>query len=491
MAELLLIPVGTGTAQPAVSVEGPGQTADGCQFNQLLNQMMDKPEKFRQMKSSSSSQSMKSPSGKTAEMSEQVGSDAAPASEGEALSSEADGKSTAKSGLDEMQENLASWYHVYLPGLPAESMGKETLALDAVEETMSIEGLSGTGQGIILADGAGISLLGNNLNGLVGNPVPTDLRKTAVDNGVGEIQVAETFSTAQSEQMPEIELNAVKASMASIEKPAFGVTVHPLQVVNFRNPLGQGVSSVPITVEPDTTFKHQLSVAPLLQQQPEHEAEVTSGPENMEDIHFSDIAAASELKLAIEAETEIAFAETSGKEPEMTMNAGLDTVLAHKTQQQPVAGGEIPNQTETSPVSRENVFEQIVEKARIMAGNGHSEMELDLKPDHLGKIQLRISLENNLISARFIAESEQVKAILETNLADLKRQLQENGVNVQQLLVSTGNESRDPALNQNAFSDHQQNQSQSNGKWAMISDEAEFSEDPVRQGTESVIDLIA
>jgi len=211
----------------------------------------------------------------------------------------------------------------------------------------------------------------------------------------------------------------------------------------------------------------------------------------MEDIHFSDIAAASELKLAIEAETEIAFAETSGKEPEMTMNAGLDTVLAHKTQQQPVAGGEIPNQTETSPVSRENVFEQIVEKARIMAGNGHSEMELDLKPDHLGKIQLRISLENNLISARFIAESEQVKAILETNLADLKRQLQENGVNVQQLLVSTGNESRDPALNQNAFSDHQQNQSQSNGKWAMISDEAEFSEDPVRQGTESVIDLIA
>jgi flagellar hook-length control protein FliK len=47
-------------------------------------------------------------------------------------------------------------------------------------------------------------------------------------------------------------------------------------------------------------------------------------------------------------------------------------------------------------------------------------------------------MENHLLSAKFVAESEQVKALIETNLTDLKQMLSQNGVQVDQLMVSVG-----------------------------------------------------
>lgn len=82
------------------------------------------------------------------------------------------------------------------------------------------------------------------------------------------------------------------------------------------------------------------------------------------------------------------------------------------------------------------VFAQIVERARVMVEDGASEMHLNLKPDSLGKIQLKVSLENQLISAKFVAESDQVKALIESNLVDLKRMLNQNGVQVDQVTVA-------------------------------------------------------
>jgi flagellar hook-length control protein FliK len=90
-------------------------------------------------------------------------------------------------------------------------------------------------------------------------------------------------------------------------------------------------------------------------------------------------------------------------------------------------------------VTKNELFSQIVEHGKIMVNNGHSEMELHLKPDHLGKLKLQISLENQIVTARFVAESEQVKEIIETSLTDLRRALQDNGIQAENLMVATGN----------------------------------------------------
>lgn len=92
-----------------------------------------------------------------------------------------------------------------------------------------------------------------------------------------------------------------------------------------------------------------------------------------------------------------------------------------------------------NPVNREELFAQLVEHAKVVVNNGGGEMEVNLKPEHLGKLQLKVSIENEVVTAKFVAESQQVKEIIESNLAQLKQNLEENGMRVDTIMVSVGN----------------------------------------------------
>jgi hypothetical protein len=109
------------------------------------------------------------------------------------------------------------------------------------------------------------------------------------------------------------------------------------------------------------------------------------------------------------------------------------------------------------PVSKSELFTQIVEKAKVMVSQGNSEMEISLKPDNLGKLQLKISLENHLVTAKFVAESDQVKQILESNLVQLRNSLQEQGIQVENLMVSVGQDGNGAESFQQHFADQSKN----------------------------------
>ena len=70
-------------------------------------------------------------------------------------------------------------------------------------------------------------------------------------------------------------------------------------------------------------------------------------------------------------------------------------------------------------------------------------MLIKLKPDNLGKVTMQISVENGNISAKFLAESQKVKEILESNMQELKDQLAKQGMAVQEMSVSVGNDNRE------------------------------------------------
>jgi flagellar hook-length control protein FliK len=127
-------------------------------------------------------------------------------------------------------------------------------------------------------------------------------------------------------------------------------------------------------------------------------------------------------------------------------------------QQHPLPGGQFSEITgATAPAAgKEPLFSQIMEHARLMLSGNQSELEMSLKPDHLGKLQLKVSIENQVVTARFVAESQQVKQIIETNLNQLRDQLRENGLQVDYLSVSVGTGTGDQLFSQNAG-----NQSQS------------------------------
>lgn len=88
------------------------------------------------------------------------------------------------------------------------------------------------------------------------------------------------------------------------------------------------------------------------------------------------------------------------------------------------------------------IINQVVEKAKLVITADKSEMVLDLKPDSLGKLSLKVVTENGVIMAKFVAESQQVKQVLETNMQLLKDSLEKQGLNVQGFSVSVRQDSQ-------------------------------------------------
>jgi flagellar hook-length control protein FliK len=95
----------------------------------------------------------------------------------------------------------------------------------------------------------------------------------------------------------------------------------------------------------------------------------------------------------------------------------------------------------STPVSANDVLKQVVEKAKVILNGDKSEMIMDLKPDNLGKLSLKVVTERGMVMARFIAENQQVKEVLETNMQLLKDALEKQGMQIQEFSVSVGQQS--------------------------------------------------
>jgi flagellar hook-length control protein FliK len=83
---------------------------------------------------------------------------------------------------------------------------------------------------------------------------------------------------------------------------------------------------------------------------------------------------------------------------------------------------------------------QIVHKAVLSLHNGQHEVQLHLKPDFLGHIQMRIVSEGQHVAIKMVAELPFVKDMLENNLHQLKTDLQAQGLDIGELEVSVAHD---------------------------------------------------
>ncbi len=83
-----------------------------------------------------------------------------------------------------------------------------------------------------------------------------------------------------------------------------------------------------------------------------------------------------------------------------------------------------------------DTLRQIVNKAALNVGNGRSEFKIDLKPESLGQLRMQILTENNQVTVRILAENPLVKDMIESNLAQLKANFQNQGLEIEKFDVS-------------------------------------------------------
>ncbi len=98
-----------------------------------------------------------------------------------------------------------------------------------------------------------------------------------------------------------------------------------------------------------------------------------------------------------------------------------------------------------------DIISQIIKKASVTLKNDKSEIVIQLKPETLGKVKLKLSVSKGEVSGRLVVESNEVKNIIQNNLSELQQALEENGLALSSLDISLGNELKDFMLQSGDF----------------------------------------
>lgn len=86
-----------------------------------------------------------------------------------------------------------------------------------------------------------------------------------------------------------------------------------------------------------------------------------------------------------------------------------------------------------------DIRQQILEQVRMIRTAQTTELVMQLKPEHLGQLTMRVSVANNgSVTAVFQSENAQVRAAIESQITQLKQELQQQGLKVDDVSVGAG-----------------------------------------------------
>jgi flagellar hook-length control protein FliK len=136
----------------------------------------------------------------------------------------------------------------------------------------------------------------------------------------------------------------------------------------------------------------------------------------------------------LEAKIEARAAKDRGTEPETVLSVASSS-LPHST---PAPTTAAPPTTVSEPrhVAPEIVVNQVARALKAVVKEANNEVVIRLDPPDMGHIKIKLTSEMGGISASFHAESDAVKAILQTNLPALHTAMTEAGISVQQMTLS-------------------------------------------------------
>lgn len=94
------------------------------------------------------------------------------------------------------------------------------------------------------------------------------------------------------------------------------------------------------------------------------------------------------------------------------------------------------------------ILEKIASQIRISTREGRTEIRIQLRPEHLGKMVIRVvAAEDGTLTGKIYVANQDVKNLLLSNISSLHETLREQGLAFSQLDVFTGDESSHNAFN--------------------------------------------
>lgn len=241
------------------------------------------------------------------------------------------------------------------------------------------------------------------------------------------IKTGET-AAEQPETMAVLQNAAQNAPVARNERMATSET---------RSEKSEGLfAGVPLTIEDAVLDKVQTdarqNLGDMLKRQPQRQN--TQGGDAMDEMTRvsggKDIDAPQTARGEVQTGAQQAQTQTNGAgaiAQGMSFTETMNTAAAAET---------APAQQVQDPY---NVMQQIVDQARLIRSDANTEMVIRLNPEHLGELTLRVAVTaGGAINATFHTENAQVRGLLESSMIQLKQELQQQGLKVNNVDVQSG-----------------------------------------------------
>lgn len=151
--------------------------------------------------------------------------------------------------------------------------------------------------------------------------------------------------------------------------------------------------------------------------------------------------------------SEMSFRESGmkgAKEATAQQDGNLQGTVTFTESLENQAALEIPvGENSYSSVDPLDVIRQIADNVRVSISQENSSMEMQLNPENLGKIYLQVSVREGSVHATIAAQNEAVRAALESQVAELKENLNQAGVKVDAVEVTVASHEFEKNLEQN------------------------------------------
>lgn len=110
------------------------------------------------------------------------------------------------------------------------------------------------------------------------------------------------------------------------------------------------------------------------------------------------------------------------------------------------------------------IAQQIIDQIRVTVKPGQTTMELQLNPEHLGKVNLTVSSKEGVMTAHFVVQNEITKEAVESQMITLKDTLAEQGIKVDTIDVTVASYTFDQNNQSNEANQMMQNKSNNRNK---------------------------
>ncbi len=188
------------------------------------------------------------------------------------------------------------------------------------------------------------------------------------------------------------------------------------------------------------------------------------GENNQELKFFNSMSNQASADLNLEGLAKLMQSDSSAKGKDANLNfTGTESFLNMELE---AANGEKLSNLNNNSELKQNlpVKDQFVQKFRGEYSAAKNEMNLELKPDSLGKIEVKLNLDQGKIDAKMIVESKFVQFQLENSMQEIKTDLLKQGINIEQFKIETAKNAPRQVEQQNNFDFNDQNSAFSDGE---------------------------